>query len=177
MSPASSQTFQSFLQLVLMNVCAGVTLMDVIEHGQLTSIGCFLVSESNNCFTAIPTKTPCRFIYRTVQVYMKGWVIHVVDKTLVNKVILGTWIISLHSMQFAQQIAVQLEEMFDAFPMFASHAFSNGTVVVRIISIPMCKDGTCFPIQCPMSNGNTSPMYQFRDCQIAPLMAHPRATS
>ncbi len=76
-----------------------------------------------------------------------------------------------------QQIVVQLEEMFDAFPTFASHAFSNGTVVERIISIPTCKDGTCFAIQCPMSNGNTNPMYQFRDSHIAPLMAHPRATS
>jgi hypothetical protein len=131
-----------------MNVCAWVTLMDVIEYRQLTSFGCFLVSESNNCFTAIPTNTPCRFIYRSVQVCTKGQIIHIVDKTLVNKVILGTWIISLHSMRFAQKIVVQLEETFDAFPTFASHAFSNGAVVTRIISIPMCKDGylLCHPM-------------------------------
>jgi hypothetical protein len=142
-----------------MNVCTLITSMDVIEHCQLTSFGCFLVSESNNCFMTIPTKTPCRFIYRTVQVCTKGQVIHVVDKTLVNKDILGTLIISLHSTRFAQQIVVQLEKMFDAFPTFASHAFSNDAVIAKIISIPTCKDGTCFAIQCPMLNGNTSPMY------------------
>ncbi len=160
-----------------MNVCTWVTSMDLIEHCRLTSFNWFLVSELNNCFTAIPTKTPCRFIYCSVQVCTKGQVIHIVNKTLVNEVILDTWIISLHSTWFTQQIVVQLEKTFDAFSSFARHAFSNGTVVVRIISIPTCKDGAFFAIQCPMSNGNTSQMYQFRDCHIGPLMAHPRATS
>ncbi len=61
--PLLIETFQSFIQFVPVNVCTWVMLMDVIEHHRLTSFGCFLVSESNNCLTSIPTKTPCHFIY------------------------------------------------------------------------------------------------------------------
>jgi hypothetical protein len=59
-----------------------------------------------------------------------------VDETLVNIVILCTWIISLHSTRFAEQVVVQLKVAFDAFPTFDGHDISNGAVIARIVFIP-----------------------------------------